>query len=194
MTGRPTAGDGTRGPMVYLLHLDPPYRHARHYLGWTENLPARLAEHWAGTGARLLAVAREAGGSWHLARTWPGTRTLERALKDMRETPRLCPECTPRPLPLSRGRAARLLAAHAALEPEPAARQVLPGPVAARGSRPQASAVPDVVPEPGHWPEPGFPVWRAPRELEPSAVRELMPVVDELTAGWQAEAEAEATP
>ncbi|MBO0802771.1 MAG: hypothetical protein J2P25_06810 [Nocardiopsaceae bacterium] len=119
VTGGLSGGDVPVGPVVYLIHLDPAYRHARHYLGWTDDLPARLAKHWAGTGARLLAVAREAGGSWHLARTWPGTRALERALKDMRVAPKLCPECTPHPLPLGRGRAARLLAAHAAPEAVP---------------------------------------------------------------------------
>ncbi|MBB5085041.1 putative GIY-YIG superfamily endonuclease [Nonomuraea endophytica] len=28
---------------VYLLHFAQPYRHARHYLGWTTDLQARLA-------------------------------------------------------------------------------------------------------------------------------------------------------
>ena len=61
--------------IVYILHLDPPYRHARHYTGHAEpgHLAERLAEH--GT-ARLLQVQREAGGSWHLARTLPGCRDL----------------------------------------------------------------------------------------------------------------------
>lgn len=62
--------DGT----VYLLHFDRPYRHARHYVGWTSNLDGRLAEHTAGHGARLLAVVHAAGIGWHLARTWPGSR------------------------------------------------------------------------------------------------------------------------
>jgi hypothetical protein len=45
---------------VYLLHFDRPYRHARHYLGWTadETVDARLARHRAGGGARLIAVIR----------------------------------------------------------------------------------------------------------------------------------------
>ena len=48
------------GP-VYLLHFDQPYKHARHYVGWTaRNVKRRLAEHEAGRGARLLAVVREA--------------------------------------------------------------------------------------------------------------------------------------
>jgi hypothetical protein len=38
---------------VYLLHFDRPYKHARHYLGWTANLQARLDSHRAGHGARI---------------------------------------------------------------------------------------------------------------------------------------------
>jgi len=47
---------------VYLLHFNEPYKHARHYVGWTaRNVKRRLAEHEDGRGARLLAVVRAAG-------------------------------------------------------------------------------------------------------------------------------------
>jgi predicted GIY-YIG superfamily endonuclease len=37
--------------IVYLLHFDQPYKHARHYVGWTaRNVKRRLAEHEAGRG------------------------------------------------------------------------------------------------------------------------------------------------
>jgi predicted GIY-YIG superfamily endonuclease len=72
---------------VYLLHFERPYRHARHYCGWTTNLPDRLAEHGAGRGARLLAVISEAGIGWQLARTWTeATRARERQIKTPRRT------------------------------------------------------------------------------------------------------------
>ncbi len=50
--------------VVYLLHFDQPYKHARHYTGWTESsgsLKARLARHARGDGARLLEVVHAAG-------------------------------------------------------------------------------------------------------------------------------------
>lgn len=79
---------------VYLLHFDRPYRHARHYLGWAKDVDARLAEHAAGQGARLLQVVAAAGISWTLARTWPGvTRNRERQLKRMGGAARRCPLC-----------------------------------------------------------------------------------------------------
>jgi predicted GIY-YIG superfamily endonuclease len=82
---------------VYLLHFDRPYRHARHYLGSTSDLRARLDQHRAGQGARLMAVVRAAGIDFELARTWTGGRTRERQLKRRHASPRLCPMCGARP-------------------------------------------------------------------------------------------------
>jgi predicted GIY-YIG superfamily endonuclease len=83
---------------IYLLHFDRPYQHARHYTGYTTDLPARLAAHHHGTGARLLEVLTAHGIGWALARTWTGTRTTERQLKRQGGASRRCPHCgiTPR--------------------------------------------------------------------------------------------------
>jgi predicted GIY-YIG superfamily endonuclease len=79
---------------IYLVHFDEPYRHARHYLGWTpRDVATRLAEHAAGRGARLLAVVASAGIGWRLARTWAGSRARERQLKRQGGLSRLCPLC-----------------------------------------------------------------------------------------------------
>jgi len=78
---------------VYLLHFDRPYAHAAHYTGWTADLHQRLTDHAAGRGARLLAVTKTAGIGWRLARTWPGTRATERALKRQGGASRRCPVC-----------------------------------------------------------------------------------------------------
>jgi predicted GIY-YIG superfamily endonuclease len=91
-------GRGSRMSTVYLLHFSAPYRHARHYTGWTDDLPARLAMHAAGHGARLIAVARAAGITFTLARTRPGSRADERAIKNAGGAVRYCPLCTPHPL------------------------------------------------------------------------------------------------
>jgi predicted GIY-YIG superfamily endonuclease len=91
---------------VYLIHLDVPYKHARHYTGWTANLDARLHAHRNGQGARLMEVITAAGIPWRLARTWPGGRDRERAIKNRHEAPRLCPECTAPPRPVRTGRSA----------------------------------------------------------------------------------------
>lgn len=84
---------------VYLLHFARPYKHARHYIGWTSDLNARLAQHQAGRGARLLAVIKDAGITWTLARTWDGARSRERALKRQGGASRCCPLCGVRPRP-----------------------------------------------------------------------------------------------
>lgn len=80
--------------IIYLIHFDRPYRHARHYLGWTTDLPSRLDAHRRGQGARLMAVITDAGIGWQLARTWNGPRTRERQLKQRGKT-RCCPVCRP---------------------------------------------------------------------------------------------------
>jgi hypothetical protein len=81
---------------VYLLHLDEPFGHARHYLGYASpgNLYARLAHHAAGSGANLLRHVAKAGIGWQLARTWSGSRSRERQLK-ARGKGRACPVCRP---------------------------------------------------------------------------------------------------
>ena len=79
--------------VVYLLHFDRPYRHAGHYTGWTTSLLDRLEAHADGRGARLMAVITAAGIGFTLARTWPGTRTRERALKRQGGASRRCPIC-----------------------------------------------------------------------------------------------------
>jgi predicted GIY-YIG superfamily endonuclease len=79
--------------VIYLLHFDKPFKHARHYCGWTQNLDARLKSHQAGAGARLLQVITQAGISWTLARTWPGDRNRERQLKRQGGASRRCPIC-----------------------------------------------------------------------------------------------------
>lgn len=81
---------------IYLLHFAPPYKHARHYLGIADDLESRLAEHSKGQGARLTQVAVAAGSELVLVRTWKGGRKNERALKNRKYSPRLCPLCNPR--------------------------------------------------------------------------------------------------
>lgn len=82
---------------VYLIHFDQPYKHARHYLGWTEDLSRRLEEHTNGNGSNLVHVISEAGITWKLARVWENApRGFEMHLKKHRKnTPKLCPICNP---------------------------------------------------------------------------------------------------
>jgi len=74
---------------VYLIHferpigdLDNPRGQAQHYLGFTEDLEARLEAHRTGNGSAIMAAVARAGVGWHLVRTWAGDRNLERRLKN----------------------------------------------------------------------------------------------------------------
>ena len=79
---------------VYLLHFERPHRHARHYLGWSRDLDARIAAHRKGQGARLLEVIISSGNDFVVVRTWPSAaRSEERRLKRQHNTPRHCPIC-----------------------------------------------------------------------------------------------------
>lgn len=88
---------------VYLIHIEPAFGHARHYVGSTprERLWRRLCEHADGYGANLTHYARAAGCALILARTWDGLRGEERRIKarprGSRGMPRSCPVCHPMP-------------------------------------------------------------------------------------------------
>jgi predicted GIY-YIG superfamily endonuclease len=79
---------------VYLAHFSTKLHHCHHYVGFATDLGQRLAQHRAGTGARLMEVVKQLGIEWKLVRVWPGDRRLERLLKRRKNTPRrLCPVC-----------------------------------------------------------------------------------------------------
>lgn len=78
----------------YLLCFNKPYRHARHYLGWSDDIEARVEQHLAGKGARLVSVVMQSGVRVDLVRTWEGySRIQERELKNKRNAAYLCPRC-----------------------------------------------------------------------------------------------------
>ena len=84
----------THDGIVYLLHFDRSYRHARHYIGFTQNLDQRLADHHAGRGSPLIATAIADGIDFQLAAIWQGDRHDERRLHRQKNTrARLCPIC-----------------------------------------------------------------------------------------------------
>lgn len=79
---------------IYLIHLERPYRHARHYLGWTEGpLADRIAAHRSGQGSPLLRAATEVGINWYVVWTCVGDRYEERRLKNGKHVSRFCPAC-----------------------------------------------------------------------------------------------------
>jgi hypothetical protein len=81
------------GNKVYLIHLDKPLKHARHYVGFSEDLPSRIQKHRTGQGATFMRAVEKQGISWHVSRIWDGDRTFERVLKDQHNASHLCPTC-----------------------------------------------------------------------------------------------------
>lgn len=80
---------------VYLLHFDRKVSdQAQHYVGYAEDVDARVAEHRAGRGARLTQVCVERGIGFEVVRIWPdGDRNLERRIKNTHHRERYCPVC-----------------------------------------------------------------------------------------------------
>lgn len=79
---------------VYLLHFEPKYKHAGHYLGWSDDVGRRVYEHeMTGKGSRLCRVARAAGSQLHFVRFWPGEKDLERKFKKRTGFKVKCPVC-----------------------------------------------------------------------------------------------------
>jgi hypothetical protein len=64
---------------VYVPHLEPGYRHARHYIGWTagDGCPA---VHLQGHRSPLIRAPPAGGARVAIAAVYPG-RVLERCLK-----------------------------------------------------------------------------------------------------------------
>jgi hypothetical protein len=87
---------------LYLLHIEPRYRHAGHYLGFcqADRVDRRVNEHLAGGSktSPLILAALMAGHTVTLARRGEGQafdRKAERAKKHRGHT-RLCPLCKER--------------------------------------------------------------------------------------------------
>jgi len=81
------------GSKVYLIHLNTPLKHAKHYLGFSEDLPKRLQRHRTGQGAAFMKAISKEGISWHVSRIWDGNYELEQMLKRQHNASHLCPTC-----------------------------------------------------------------------------------------------------
>jgi hypothetical protein len=80
---------------VYLLHFSRPYKHCRHYIGFSEQpVDVRFAQHLNGHGSALTAAAREAGIEFTIARTWNADQSVEFILKSWASAKSLCPICS----------------------------------------------------------------------------------------------------
>lgn len=84
---------------VYLLHFNEAYQHARHYIGYADNIDLRVGAHRDGYGSKLTKALAKAGIGFSVARTWEGgDRNFERRLHNFAKSPQLCPICNPNAL------------------------------------------------------------------------------------------------
>ena len=81
---------------VYVVRLRRPLCHARHYVGWTVDLPRRVRQHLTGHGAHLLNAANAYGVRWDVVHviacgSCKEAWELERHIKRGRHVARWCP-------------------------------------------------------------------------------------------------------
>lgn len=82
--------------IVYLIHFEVPYHHAKHYLGFCEdnNLASRMERHKSGNGSKLIRAVEKANIKWSLVKVWENqSRSFERVLKNKKNSCKLCPCC-----------------------------------------------------------------------------------------------------
>lgn len=86
---------------VYLIHFAQPHFHARHYVGATTNLAARIATHRRSEGAKLLAHLNSIDLEWNIAAVWDTGDNWpfkhETVLKLQKNGPEYCPLCSKKP-------------------------------------------------------------------------------------------------
>jgi len=89
---------------VYLLNFLEPMGNptntraiAQLYLGWSLVAADRISTQTAGGGAAIVRAVQAKGIGFVVAATWPGTRSLERRLKNRKCAPRYCPICRQQP-------------------------------------------------------------------------------------------------
>jgi hypothetical protein len=90
--------------VCYLLHFDQPIGNpqnrraqAQHYLGHADRLDRRALQHLTGRGAKITQALVARGIGFQIARTWPGSRSFERKLKNRKNARKLCPICRAQP-------------------------------------------------------------------------------------------------
>lgn len=85
-----------RKASVYVIRLRRPLCHARHYVGWTVDLPRRIRQHLTGQGSHLLNAANAYGIGWDVVQvircaSCSEAQKLEQHIKRGAKITRWCP-------------------------------------------------------------------------------------------------------
>jgi len=82
--------------MVYLLHLEPAFKRARHFVGATSDPSTALALARGDVpiiDAPLLVAARDAGVQFTVERTWVGGERERARIRSQKGAATFCPLC-----------------------------------------------------------------------------------------------------
>ena len=81
---------------VYILHFEPQYKHARHYIGWAmdeAHLNERIQAHIEGRSGQPLVMAAVAAGCKITAHCWLDYDKQDERVMKKQHGPRNCPCC-----------------------------------------------------------------------------------------------------
>jgi predicted GIY-YIG superfamily endonuclease len=80
---------------VYILHFSEALGHARHYVGYSPNVPARIEKHIKGQGSAITKHLHKMGIDFEVAYVWQGAgRAFEKSIKHRRGSiTQYCPIC-----------------------------------------------------------------------------------------------------
>lgn len=82
---------------VYVVHFERPYKHARHYLGWTRELKQRFYRHTSlapiRRGSALMRAVVAAGIAFKVVRVWPDRTRYDERRKHGNGHSQRCPVC-----------------------------------------------------------------------------------------------------
>ena len=78
---------------VYIIHFSSYLSHARHYVGYADDIQARFQVHKSGQGAKILRACNQKGIDYKIVRVIMGDRKMERRIKNTHNVKRYCPIC-----------------------------------------------------------------------------------------------------
>jgi len=94
---------GQHPGFVYVIHARRRLHHARHYVGFTRNLPSRITQHLTGQGAHLTNAFNYYGIAYEpvpaqagIVHVMPGGYDLEAYVKSWHRARQFCPVCRAR--------------------------------------------------------------------------------------------------
>lgn len=74
---------------IYIIQFLPAFKHAKYYTGFALDADKRFKLHCSGRGSYITQAALKQGIQLQIVAKLPGNRTLERLIKNQKNTPKI---------------------------------------------------------------------------------------------------------